>query len=209
MQGVIEILGLPGAGKSSAERAISSAGMLPTVSEWSGPARWGRIPMSMQLFMSSPMFSVTAYTMILTRSGRRSVSVRRILSVQRRHVILKKRPRETQVLDEGPLHALFIALYGTHETVFSRWLLPRVVHQLARHVDHYIYIDESKERCIAHFRSPGRTSARFNAEASDAVVDEFRADRTYDQILEAVRRVSPLKLEIVASSVEAGIRIGG
>lgn len=208
MQGVIEILGLPGAGKSSAERSISLAGIVPTVSEWSGPSRWGWVPMSVQLFISSPIFSMTAYAMVLTRSGVRGITVRRILSVQRRHLILKLRPRGTQVLDEGPLHALFVAMYGTQETVLSRWLLSRVVRQLARRVDHYVYIDESKEQCIANFRRPGRTSARFNADSSAKAVEEFRHDRTYDQILESVERVSPWKLVVVSSSAEVGVRIG-
>jgi hypothetical protein len=196
---VIEMLGLPGSGKSTVVHELTEGG-IATMSTWNGlhPTRWP--PVAVQLVLRAPLLSALTSLTVATRRRIGLVHLRRTLSVQRRHLIVKaQRSKGVLALDEGPVHALFIALYGTRSTVVSRWLLRVVLSLLARRVDRFVFLDVPRERCVENFRRPGRSSARFNEASSPATIREFMADRTYDEILHALGKVAGDRLVVVDS----------
>jgi hypothetical protein len=118
--------------------------------------------------------------------------------VQRRHILVRRMKDVDAVLDEGPVHALFLTLYGTGETPASRVLLRLVLLLLARNVREYLYLDTPRWRCVHNFRRAGRTSGRFNADSPPRVIAEFHQDHTYEQILDGLRRAGA-RLSVAAS----------
>ena len=197
MKGTIEVLGLPGSGKTTLVREVARSA-IATTTDWAGPVYRSRLPVAARLFLSAPVFSATAYLLLLTRSHVTWVAVRRVLSVQRR-LVLMRQPNglRQRVLDEGPVHALYIALYGTSATRFSGVLLRAVLRTLASSVDHYVYMDTPKEQCISNFASPDRTSVRFNHQSGPAAIELFRRDSTYEEILGGLRCVAGSKVHVV------------
>jgi hypothetical protein len=158
--------------------------------------------------LRAPALSATAYAAVAARRGVAAVHLRRVHSVQRRHVQVKKLKGTATVLDEGPVHALFVTLYGTQPTAVSRLLLRLVLRILSRHVDRYLFLDTPRERCVENFRRAGRTSARFNADTPEHLVEAFRQDRTYEEVLDGLRRVAPAKLEVAATATHAYSMLG-
>lgn len=200
---VVEILGLPGSGKSTVTGELAARGT-ETRNTWVGPRRAPGIPVGVELTLRAPVLSALAYLTVATRRGAGRVHLRRVHSVQRRHLIVKaERAGGFVVLDEGPVHALFATLYGTRPTVSSRLLLRLVVARLARRVDRYVHLDVPKDRCIENFHRPGRTSARFNDASSPGAVQEFLADETYAEVLGVLRRVARDRLVAVDSVADA------
>ena len=94
-------------------------------------------------------------------------------------------------------------MYGTSETPISRFFLRVTLRLLGRRVGTYLYLDVSQETCISNFRVAGRTSFRFNADTPEVALAEFRADRTYADIISGLMSVAPGKLRLVASASEA------
>lgn len=201
--GVIELLGLPGAGKSTLEREVANWGTLATVRQWRGGRSHHRVPATLDLLVRAPVLSIISYLAVATRRGATARNLRQIRSVQRRYIAAKKLPRGPYVLDEGAVHALFLTLYGTRETAISSRLLHQVLALLSRNVKQYVYLDTSKDDCIENFRRPGRTSERFNPETSLSEVEQFRQDTTYQEILDGLRRVAPAKLVVVPTPAAA------
>lgn len=200
---VTELLGLPGAGKSTVGSEVDAWPTVQTVSRWTGLHRWTRLPVTFEMTLRSPAMSAVTYLAAVTRRGVTAVHLRRVSSVQRRHLIVKKLPRDTVVLDEGPVHALFVALYGTRETVLSRPLLRLALASLSRYVDRYLFLDIPKEQCIENFRRADRSSVRFNADSPDQAVEAFRRDETHRQIMDGLRRVAADKVVRVTSPAAA------
>jgi hypothetical protein len=195
---LVEILGLPGAGKSTLEHLAAAEGTVETVSYWRDPLPRHGLPMTVEFFLRAPVFSAAAYLAVLTRRGVTTAHLRGVTSVQRRHFLVKRMRGTARVLDEGPVHSLFQVLYGTNETAVSRLLLRLVLRLLSRQVGSYVHLDTPVERCIDNFRQAGRTSLRFNADSSAQFIDEFRRDRTYEQILDGLRSVRA-KLTVAAT----------
>jgi hypothetical protein len=193
-----ELLGLPGAGKSTLEREIAAWGTVATIGYWRDPLPRHGVPMTLEFFLRAPLFSAAAYLTVVTRRGVTAVHLRQVTSIQRRHFLVKKMKGTPTVLDEGPVHSLFQALYGTDETALSRLWLRLVLGLLSRQIGSYFYLDTPKERCIDNFRQTGRTSLRFNANSSEQLIDEFRRDRTYEQLLSGLRSVGA-RLTIAAT----------
>lgn len=187
---VTELLGRPGAGKSTLERKVAAWGRVGTVSYWRAPLPRHGMPMTLEFFFRAPVFSAAAYLAVATRRGVTRAHLRWVTSLQRRHVLVRRMGGTPKVLDEGPVHSLFQALYGTDETAVSRPLLRIVLRLLSRQVGSYIYLDTPVERCIENFRQTGRTSLRFNANSTTQFLNDFRRDRTYEQILDGLRSVA-------------------
>jgi hypothetical protein len=202
--GVTEVLGFPGAGKSTLIQSVGRLRQTRTVADWNGAIDASHLPTVVQLFFAAPSFAVPAYLAVILRRQVTLTNVRRVMSVQRRHLWLQRNsPTCDHLLDEGPVHALFVTMYGTESTALSHFFLRITLRLLARHVDSYLYIAAPRESCIERFMSPGRTSFRFNDSASEEELATFLHDRCYEEIIAVLGRVAPTKLCIVDSSDQA------
>lgn len=186
---VIELIGLPAAGKTTVGRRAAESLDIQLWEDWKLPQRYSWLPPTLQLFILSPVASLCLYALVGTRSSSSSVNFKRVVSITRRHIAIARFPSGGPpiLVDEGPLHSLFVTLYGTQPTRVSRQLLPIAVAILTRRVTAFTLIDTSKERCIKNFQSPGRTSARFNALAGQEEIETFLADSTYSEIVQVLR----------------------
>jgi hypothetical protein len=201
--GVTELLGLPGAGKSTVAQTVADWGTVAVARQWRSTRPGNSLVAVLGACLRAPALSAVAYAAVAARRGVRPVHLRRVHSVQRRHIQVKRLGAAPTVLDEGPVHALFVTLYGTHPTPVSRLLVRVVLRLLSRHVDRYLFLDTPVDRCVENFRRAGRTSARFNADTPEHLVEAFRQDRTYEEVLDGLRRVGGAKLEVAATASQA------
>jgi hypothetical protein len=90
------------------------------------------------------------------------------------------------VIDDGPVHSLYAALFGTRRTFLSDRFLATTIGILSRLEDAFILIDENKQACIARFQTRPNSGSRFSMNATPGFIREFLADRTYSDIIAAL-----------------------
>ena len=138
--GLIEILGLPGAGKTS---ACAHLGAHRTCLEGDVPndLRTSSYFSAISMFIRSPLFTFVLYMCILTRRGVRLQNLLYGFAVQRRFEYLRRLKASgiPAIVDEGPTHGIFIALFGTSSTVASTPLLRLALKRIGRLTDGFFF----------------------------------------------------------------------
>jgi hypothetical protein len=189
---VIELIGLPGSGKTSLGERAQALGLAPVVDVSAVPVSRSRWTGRLRLFMAAPVFSALCYLCLGTRRGVKRDNVRRMFAAQVRYCHISRLPPvETVVLDEGPLHGLFISLFGTRETALSRPLLQYACALICRRVDVFVHIDRTKQQSISKLLRRSTSQSRFNSNMSEHEVDAYLADTSYDELLRAIERAAP------------------
>ena len=207
--GVIELLGPPGAGKTSVLHEVISLGEWGAVADPLRPRKVGVLG-RLRMLWSSPVVGGLSYLVVTTRRDAGLSNLSRVYLVQRAHLLVRGSPAAGGLLmDEGPVHGLFVALYGTRGTWISRHFLRRLVAVLARGVTRYIYIDAPIEECVRNFTNRVADTSRFARSSSEDEIEAFRNDRTYAEILTCLEIVASRKLCRVGSADEARALLGG
>lgn len=192
---IVELLGLPGAGKSTAIQRIEIETASSTQTEWSNAYNQSRLlPPTMALFLRAPWVHSVLYVLFIMRGASSGPELRRVASVTRRYLSAKAGRTTPTFFDEGPLHALFVGLYGTRRRRGSDVLLRWAVRMLSASIDIFIWLDVPRGDCVANFLRPGRSSARFNETTSADEIQTFLHDRSYEAIVEALAQSTASKV---------------
>lgn len=204
----MELIGLPGSGKTATSvRATDDIVREDTEQSEavSGFGRRGGWRIRISHIVRHPVVGVLAYLMVASRRGVRRRNLLRVLGVQNAFRRLLSVRRQPAVVDEGPVHALYVAMFGTDESRASAVLLKSLLWVLARNVRAYLFLDVPAEACVTNFLSRDGIS-RFQRGSSDDLVAQFRADQTYSEIVAALRSVAPTKL-LIAPDVTSAVHV--
>ena len=176
----VELLGLPGAGKSFVYSKATAQGLTGRNS-WRDNLRLPGFTSATQVLVKSVRLAATLMLGVLASRGPRRGPLSMVGSVVRRHQILNSIPLDEgpQVIDEGPLHALFVMLYGTQMTWLSRRLLSSAARQLCAAPRMFVLIDVPPQECMTNWAGPNRASVRFNSQTSENERRAFSSDQTY------------------------------
>jgi hypothetical protein len=203
---IVELIGLPGAGKTSTAERLRAVGRarvcIDPGSVLNARGAIGRISM----FLKAPIFSSLMILCLGLRTGAVVDNYRRLLNVQMQYVVVRREYSKTDrlvVVDEGPMHSLFSCLFGTRTTLFSRFLLRLVVRQLMTCVDVFVLIDIEKESAVRRIRHRTHGASRFNSSTDRATVFRFIDDVTYHELLRTISTVRPSALLSCSSASEA------
>lgn len=206
---VIELIGHPGSGKSYVAKSLQSTANVE-VSTNPGKVSFG-YGLTGRILASgtAPFFSLTLHLSMICRRGVRAQNFRILHLVQKRYIALLRAPRSgvSVVVDDGPLHALYSALFGTRRTTLSDWFLGLTIRRLLKVQDTFVMISIEKDACVSNFRGRLNKGSRFNSASSEELVTKFLADTTYDDIIGAIRRKDSASLVRCADTAEARQRI--
>jgi hypothetical protein len=185
-----ELLGLPGAGKSFAYDMAMVAGLTGR-QQWSQDDLSGnRLMHSLRRLASRPGLHAALILCVLSSRGPWLAPLRRMLSVVRRVDLASRQDLRAEVLDEGPIHALFVMLYGVKMTWASTQLARIAARRAAQPLGSVVYIDLPAERCVANWTAATRGSLRFNANSGEEERRRFIDDDTYGVINSALASAS-------------------
>lgn len=189
----LEIVGHPGSGKSffclqtgPLDKRGGEVECVDPRGVWQRGGLWGRLLLSCRWPRLTSFIFLTA----LSAKGCRLSHLRSAYSVQRRFhgisaSVCSCRHRDgVKVFDEGPLHGIYVALYGTQMTHVSRFFLGKVVGLSIGQLDGVVHLRASRQQCTAALRS--RLDAR-QLRDLDASFD------WYDELLMCVRTEAGLQ----------------
>jgi hypothetical protein len=74
---------------------------------------------------------------------------------------------------------------------------------LARGPVSFVYLDVSKEASLENTKKRHQPGSWFNKDMDEEMIERFRADQSYDEIVEALRSVAPEKVHSFSSVSEA------
>lgn len=165
---------------------------------------WHRLIGRVRFVVSEPVLSSAMYLSVLLRTRARLENVSKIYGVQRIYEAQKSTLSTVgfAIIDEGPMHAFYSALFGTRPTKLSKRFLELVVRRLmGGHT--FVLIEASKECCISRFRARTAESSRFNIATSSQVVALFLEDTAYDEIVSVMSRINADALRRFANTQSA------
>lgn len=202
---IIEIIGLPGSGKTKVATVLerrAQPGVMLIRGDAIEPKRSGPSFVSL---LPTPLFSGTLLLMVVFRRGKRKENFRKLLAVHERWQQLSKTrvPGTTAIVDEGPVHTLFGALFGTVATPVSNYFLKLVIRRLMKVENRFLFVDLPKSECIANFKNRTSPVSRFNHGTNDVLLKRFVADASYDDILLAISAINPGALVRCSSAQRA------
>lgn len=203
--GVIELIGLPGSGKTwvyeQAEGLDVHTASSQTDGQGDSPAvgAMGRI----RLLASSPVLGIVAYLTVATRRRATRSNLLRVFQISKSHRRNKRLASTSTLVDEGAIHALFISLYGTRRTWISNRLLLILVRRLSKPVGCYLLLDVPPASCVVQFSNRDVGSTRFHSKSTQKEIHEFTIDSAYSDIQRAIESVAGEKLRSVRNSIEA------
>jgi hypothetical protein len=187
---VFELIGEPGSGKTSVAKSVARTSVIVTLpgGTISGTRATGRL----RECLRRPVFALALYGCVVLRKGVRLSHLRKLYAVQKAaHAMEPLQSRKVSaIVDEGAIHTLYSALFGSVRTAASGLLLKLVMPILLRSVDVVVFLDTPRQQCVTNF-SRRQNSSRFSGKSSRQLIQQFTADRTYDEIVDAVLACKP------------------
>jgi thymidylate kinase len=203
---IAEIIGLPGAGKTTVVSLVASRVAVailrhPSV-EIQGRGVIGRLLMTAKCPLASAYF----YGFVCFRRRLRLQHVLNVFSLQKRFVAVYCRSGGSSLLvDEGVVHGMFSAAFGSSSTAISRFFLRRIVRSLVRKEARFYFLDVDKETSAQRFLGR-RSNSRFSADMTEENRDTFFDDDPYQELITVIRTVAPEKL-VERSSLESMVEV--
>jgi hypothetical protein len=188
---VAEIIGLPGAGKTTVvERAGSRLG-IPVLRKPSAMISGRGLLGRMLATARCPIVSLNLYGLVVFRRNLALEHLRNVFSLQKRYLSVYTRLAASPMLvDEGVIHGVFSATFGTRSTSLSRFFLRRVVRRLVQQGARFYFLDVDKEACARRFEQ--RTSgSRFSIGVSEQNRQFFLNDCSYREMVDVLRSHVP------------------
>lgn len=183
---LIEVIGLPGSGKTT---LITMSGFTRT----GRPIDTALQPGSRSAFalLRAPLFAALVFLSALLRGIYAPCMLRKCVTSVRRYVeVCDVRGAGTAVIDEGPTHALFTLFFGSTPNFLSKILERHLLGRIAKRVDYFVHIDVHPSECVARIRRRAAPHSRFNACAPPPLLDGLMRDCTYSSIVGALKELS-------------------
>lgn len=199
---IVELIGLPGSGKTWAATELARQGWVRLEPDgWRKGGLWGRL----YLMVRAPIVGLLAYTTVALRRPLSMARLSRVFQVQR--AFLRRRSYQTLqdpvVADEGALHAIFIATFGSRTNRLARLAMRWLVGVLVRDLASCVHLDPGHERVSANLRSRDQQTSRFDRRSDEKLVESLFVDSAYRDLVVAIRHCAGSAYVRVPTSSDA------
>lgn len=182
---IIELVGLPGSGKSTIAKRLKRQLPRGRVVQGDTPGRWP-LWFRLNFCFREPLVAVASYLMVLSVRGACWENVKRVGVFQAALFAAKRKARVARgavVIDEGPVHCLAMALFGTESTWSSRCLLRLTIRLSFGEWVGLCVVNSQKQECLRRWQQRCAQDSRFDAEAPVQLREQFIRDNNYREVL--------------------------
>lgn len=198
---IVVLIGLPGAGKSFLCQSLLESRGWEVVPGPGASGRWWLAPVTL---LVHPLVSILAFAVASTRRPWDVHRFRHAVRVVRKYDGIRGlQERGIVVVDEGPFHALLNIMFGSSPTWLSRPLARCLVRLIVRRPTLFLHLDIGTQACLRNARQRHKPGSWFNRDMSEDMANRFLSDRSYDEILEALKRIAPEKVHRFSSVPDA------
>jgi len=199
---VFELIGRPGAGKTTLARLVSDRKLLPVLDRPVVEFPYRGVLGRFISFVRAPRFSGWLYVLVLSRRGVRLDHIRRAFAVQRRYLgFYGSPPQESSLIDEGVVHSLFSALVGTRASWLSSRALRRILRILVDNRAIFLFLDTDVDKCIGRIQHRS-TGGRFSSRGDNQLISLIGKD-PYAEMIDAIQETAPGSIRTIHSPDDA------
>ena len=186
-----ELIGLPGSGKTTLAIHLANRNGISVFFMQDKKVKGRKIRGRIKAFHAAPIFSLLLYAAMLFRRKASQNNFRRLFSVQKKYIATKTLTNRSfiNIIDEGPVHTVFSAFWGTKHSKISDFFLKATLRQCIDNDQCFILVEKTAIKCLESIAQRTFSVSRFHSKTCSSKLKEFGKDKTYEHIVKTLESI--------------------